>query len=117
MNYQDWTEVKIGGGKINNDKNNKEHNENQNKSQNLPGTKLLKKLDEEEFITIEKVKLDDSKLIEKKRIQCKLSQKELATKLNLPFVTIKDLESGKGNNNKSLLSKINKFLDNRLKQI
>ena len=116
MNYQDWTEVKIGGGKINNDKNNKEHNENQNKNQNLPGTKLLKKLDEEEFISIEKVKLDDSKLIEKKRIQCKLSQKELAAKLNIPFINIKDLESGKGNNNKGLLGRINKFLDKTLKK-
>ena len=46
MDYQDWTEVKIGGGKISNDKK-KPPVENKKNYQNMPGKKKLKKLKEE----------------------------------------------------------------------
>ena len=116
MNCQDWKEIKIGGGKINYDKN-KKFKEKETKHQNLPGNKILKKLDEEDIVVLEKVTIDTSKLIEQKRNKCGLSQKELAMQLNIQVTVIKDLESGTGINNKGLNNKINKFLDNKIKKI
>ena len=116
MDCQDWTEVKIGGGKISNDKK-KPQVENKTNYQNMPGTKELKKLEEDEIVTIEKIKLEDSKLIEQKRTMCNLTQKDLATQLNIPFATIRDLENGKGKKNNILLRRINKHLDNKIKRI
>jgi|TARA_Y100000389_G_scaffold162801_1_gene165714 ribosome-binding protein aMBF1 (putative translation factor) len=116
MDCQNWTEVKIGGGKISNDTK-KPTVEKKMNQQNMPGTKQLKKLEEEEYITIEKIKLDDSKLVEQKRQKCSLSQKELATELNIPYTIIRDLENGKANNNKTLLSRINRHLDNKIKKM
>jgi|TARA_Y100000389_G_scaffold72294_1_gene69070 ribosome-binding protein aMBF1 (putative translation factor) len=116
MDYQDWTEVKIGGGKISNDKK-KPPVENKKNYQNMPGTKQLRKLEEDEIVTIEKIKLDDSKLIEQKRTMCKLTQKDLATQLSIPFTIIRDFENGKGEKNKTLFSKINRYLDNKIKNM
>ncbi len=116
MDCQDWTEVKIGGGKISNDKK-KTPVENKTNYQNMPGTKQLKKLEDDEIVTIEKFKLDDCKLIEQKRTMCKLTQKDLATQLSIPFTTIRDLENGKGEKNKTLFSKINRYLDNKIKNM
>tara|TARA_B110001450_G_scaffold46310_1_gene43044 strand:+ start:3138 stop:3488 length:351 start_codon:yes stop_codon:yes gene_type:complete len=116
MDYQDWTEVKIGGGKTSNDKI-KARVENKTNYQNMPGTKELKKLEEDEIVTIEKFKLEDSKWIEQKRVMCKLTQKDLATQLNIPFTAIRDLENGKGKKNQTLFSRINRYLDNKINKM
>ena len=85
MDCQDWSEVKIGGGKIYNNKNKElPINIKQNNIQNLPGTKFLKKLEEDETVVIPKVSISVSKEIENKRNLCSITQKELANALNIP---------------------------------
>ena len=116
MDCQDWSEVKIGGGKIYNNKNKElPINIKQNNVQNLPGTKFLKKLEEDETVVIPKVSISVSKEIENKRNLCSITQKELANALNIPVNIIKELESGKGDNNKGLINKINNYLNKKIK--
>jgi len=112
MSFQDLNEFKIGGGKINYNKNTTKF-ENIKKEQNLPGTKTLKKLEEDEIYVLPKISLNDSKSIEQKRNKCNLSQKDLASMLNIPISVIKNIESGKENNNKGLINKIINFLNKR----
>ena len=116
MSYQDWTEVKIGGGKIYNDPNNKNKIYNPINTQNQPGNKLFKKLDSDEIFVPEKVEKKISQTIQVKRNLCKLTQKNLANLLNLNVSIINDIESGKLTLNKSLITRINNYLDNTIKK-
>lgn len=116
MDCQDWTEVKIGGGKVSYDPNKKTELPPINK-QNEPGTKLFKQLDGEEIYVPPKIDKTVSQDIQFKRNQCKLTQKELASGLNIPANIINDIESGKSTQNKGLINRINKFLDNKIKKM
>jgi len=53
----------------------------------------------------------DSQLIIQGRIAMKLTQKDLACKLNMQIKDIQDIESGKSLENKMVLSKIRKCLN------
>ena len=115
MQFQDWEPVKIGGGKINTDKNYVALPPQNKNQQNLPGTKIIKQLENDEIVKVPKVSYTDSKLIEQKRNTLGISQKELAQSFNVPANIISDIEKGTSNNNKGLISRINKFLDNKIK--
>lgn len=116
MEHQDWTDVKIGGGKVSYDPNKKYNILPQINKQNLPGTKLLNQLDSEEIYVPPKIDKTISQNIQFKRNLCKFTQKELASALNIPANIINDIESGKSTQNKGLINKINKFLDNKIKK-
>lgn len=116
MDCQDWTEVKIGGGKVSYDPNKKGITLPPIKKENEPGTKLFKQLDGEEIYVPPKIDKTVSQDIQFKRNQCKLTQKELASGLNISAKIINDIESGKSTQNKGLINKINKFLDNKIKK-
>ena len=115
-NYQDWDENTIGGGNINYNNNNTTTKSCTTKIQNLPGNKIKNQLENDEIQSLPKVLYQDSKLIEKKRNIVGLSQKNLAKNLNIPHNIISDIEKGSHNNNKSLISKINRYLDNLIKK-
>lgn len=117
MNNQDWTDVKIGGGNVSYDPNKKNNTLPQINKQNLPGTKLLNQLDSEEIYIPPKIDKNVSQDIQSKRNQCKLTQKELANVFNIPTNIINDIESGKSTQNKGLINKINKFMDNKIKKM
>jgi len=116
MQFQDWEPVKIGGGKIHTDKNYVAPPPQNKKKQNLPGTKIINQLENDEIVKVPKVSYTDSKLIEQKRNTLGISQKELAQSFNVPVNIISDIEKGTSNNNKGLISRINKFLDNKIKK-
>jgi len=117
IDCQDWTEVKIGGGRISNDKNKKNVvTQNKPKTQNQPGTKTFHKLDSEDIYVAPKIDKNVSLDIQTKRNLCSLTQKELATQLNLPVNIINEIESGKSSQNKGLINRINRFLDNKIKK-
>lgn len=115
IDCQDWTEVKIGGGRVSYDKN-KKVTEVKTKTQNQPGTKTFHKLDSEEIYIAPKIDKNVSLDIQTKRNLCCLTQKELALQLNLPVNIINEIESGKSSQNKGLINRINKFLDNKIKK-
>lgn len=117
MDCQDWTEVKIGGGKVSYDPNKKNITLQPINKQNQPGTKLFKKLDSEEIYVAPKIDKTISQDIQNKRNKCKLTQKELANALNIQTNIINDIESGKSTQNKGIINKINKFLDNKIKKM
>jgi len=117
MDCQDWTEVKIGGGKISNNPNKKTTELPTINKQNDPCSKLFKQLDGEEIYVPPKIDKTVSQDIQFKRNQAKLTQKELASGLNIPVNIINDIESGKSNQNKGLINKINRFLDNKIKKL
>ena len=117
MDCQDWTEVKIGGGKVSYDPNKKNITLPSIKKENQPGTKLFKQLDSEEIYIPPKIDKTVSQDIQFKRNQCKLTQKELANSFNIPVNIINDIESGKSTQNKGLINRINKFLDNKIKKM
>tara|TARA_Y100000389_G_scaffold47178_1_gene42233 strand:- start:549 stop:953 length:405 start_codon:yes stop_codon:yes gene_type:complete len=117
MDNQDWTDVKIGGGNVSYDPNKKNNTLPQINKQNLPGTKLLNQLDSEEIYIPPKIDKNVSQDIQSKRNQCKLTQKELANAFNIPTNIINNIESGKSTQNKGLINKINKFMDNKIKKM
>jgi ribosome-binding protein aMBF1 (putative translation factor) len=118
MSYQDWEEVNIGN------KNSRLKHDNliSSKVQNVPGSKNLSKLESEEIFTLPKIDYNISKeLVElrnmvKKKDGTAYGQKDLAQALNYNVTVIKDLESGKSNNNKGLINKVRKHLDNLIKK-
>lgn len=66
---------------------------------------------------VEKVSHTLKLQIQKARQANKLSQKELATKCNLPLSTIKEYENGKATPNPSILSKMSRILGVKLKKV
>lgn len=83
------------------------------KNINYENTINMRKLENEE-VEIKKIDLNLSKLIQKARVNNKLSQKDLADKLNLKSNIIQGYESGKVIPNKTLLYKMGKVLNTHL---
>lgn len=72
---------------------------------------LLSRKVENEEVDIKKIDLNLSKIIQKARFNNKLSQKQLAEKLNLQNTVIQSYESGKVIPNKTLLVKMGRILN------
>lgn len=79
-------------------------------SNNLKGDVSIKKLDSNDVEKLGKVSKEDSKKIQQARLALKLSQQDLATKLNVKKNVINDLESGKMLKNNQLINKIKRVL-------
>lgn len=132
MNNQDWTEVKwdkrgqrpTGESKkifMTNQirKNNvistvKPTSANQNQINTVTN---IKKIEKEEDTFIHKtVTLNMSKKIAQARCNKKITQKELANMLSLPFKIIQDYEAGKAIPNHVIINKIEKALGTRVRE-
>ena len=125
MNFQDWNVVSWDKrGERSKNESKKDYINNQTrknntvstlKTQSLNSNKIdipnIKKIEkEEDTFIIKTVSLNVSKRIAQKRCEQKLTQKELAFKLNLPEKIIKDYEAGKAVPNHVILNKIEKIL-------
>ena len=110
MNFQDWNVVSWDKrGERSKNESKKDYINNQTrknntvsslKTQSLNSNKIdipnIKKIEkEEDTFVIKTVSLNVSKRIAQKRCEQKLTQKELAFKLNLPEKIIKEYEAGK----------------------
>ena len=72
----------------------------------------MAKLDQSiEAQAIKKVSANDSKAVISLRVEKKISQEELAKRLCIDKSVIRDIESGKYNENKALISKIKSCLN------
>ena len=85
----------------------KQKNQNINKN-------ILSKIDNEE-IKIPTIPITMSNIIQQKRTEINLTQKDLAIRCNLPQDIIRDYENGKAIPKQSELSKINRILGTNLK--
>ena len=125
MNFQDWNVVSWDKrGERSKNESKKDYINNQTrknntvsslKTQSLNSNKIdipnIKKIEkEEDTFVIKTVSLNVSKRIAQKRCEQKLTQKELAFKLNLPEKIIKEYEAGKAVTNHVILNKIEKIL-------
>ena len=125
MNFQDWNVVSWDKrGERSKYESIKDYINNQTrknntvsslKTQSLNSNKIdipnIKKIEnEEDTFVIKTVSLNVSKRIAQKRCEQKLTQKELAFKLNLPEKIIKEYEAGKAVPNHVILNKIEKIL-------
>ena len=75
-----------------------------------PAWKIEKQVDSEEGKPITLVSTSVAKMVTGARVAKKISQKDLARKLNVPEKDIKDIEAGKALENKALLAKIKREL-------
>ena len=118
MSHQDWDSVvfKKRIPKTVKEAKAKGHTTQQNtnkKNVNYENTISMRKLENEE-VEIKKIEHNVSKIIQKARMDAKLSQKDLAQKLNLKPTVIQTYESGKAIPNKMVLVKMGKMLNTHL---
>ena len=131
MEFQDWNEVKWDkrGVKDNNETNKsfmnnerrkgnvvstlKKTSANQNKINIITNTHKID--NEEDTFKHPTISLNVAKKIAQARMEKKLTQKELAQQLSLPFKIIQDYEAGKAIPNSMILNKIEKILDKRVR--
>jgi ribosome-binding protein aMBF1 (putative translation factor) len=113
MEHQDWNVITFKKKQI-------PQKEIQNKSNiitattstttNKPAWKIEQQVDGDNGKPIQYVSKNDAQLIIQGRIAMKLTQKDLACKLNMQPKEIQDIESGKAIENKMILSKIRRIL-------
>lgn len=112
LEHQDWKQIIIHSKHKNvNDSNNKKTKvvKNKNGEKNKIDNKLDKKVEDGDM----KHKIISLKLrqeIQKRRTSQNLTQKDLATRVNLPTTVINEIESGKAIYNHQHMNKIKRFL-------
>ena len=107
MDHQDWDSIIL-------------HNKSTKPKLNEDGTKKKEfvksketKLEEnaqEGILTHKKMDLSFGKELQKYRLSRGLTQKELATKLNIPVKDINEIEAGKAKHNGPLMGKIKRLM-------
>ena len=113
MNHQDWTPVVFTKNvqKVYTEKQIKEYEEKQKQ-------KLEKKKEKENEIQKPlKVNFELKKALMQARLSKKMSQKDLANKLNVSVNTISDYENGKIIPNNAFIAKMEKVLNVKLPRI
>ena len=113
MSHQDWNDIVFKKNIFGNAKSRglKVSKERTNiKNEQYKNTLCARKVENEE-IKIKKIELNLSKTIQTARLNAKLTQKDLANKLNLKTTIIQNYESGKAVPNKTLLYKMGKMLN------
>lgn len=131
MSFQDWNEVKWDKrGEKNKNESDKTYINNQMRKGNVISTlkptsanqnKInivtnANKIDkEEDTFKHPTISLSVAKKISQARVEKKLTQKELAQQLSLPFKIIQDYEAGKAIPNAMILNKIEKILNKRVR--
>ena len=113
IEHQDWETVFIRNKKKaeNNDERKKQFGNigpTMSAVTNKPAWKIEKQI--EDGKTVSQVSKDDSQKILQGRLAMKLTQKELAQRLNMQFKDIQEIETGKAIENKAVLSKIKRYL-------
>eukprot|EP00834_Sanchytrium_tribonematis_P004072 NODE_182_length_13754_cov_0.678067.p11 type:complete len:138 gc:universal NODE_182_length_13754_cov_0.678067:1719-1306(-) len=86
-----------------------------NKSVNVEGSHLARVADLDEPNKVQTVSLDVSRAIQQARQDKKMTQKDLATKINEKQQVVSDLESGKSKPNQQVLGKLERVLGVKLR--
>jgi ribosome-binding protein aMBF1 (putative translation factor) len=104
MEHQDWTPVVV---KKKNNKDNKDNNPGNHEKSKV--TKLEEQI-EEGTMKHKKMDITFGKTLQKYRLSQGYTQKDLATKLNIPVKDINEIESGKAKHNGQLMGKIKRIM-------
>ncbi len=97
-NFQDWKPVILKKKTIN------IKNENVN----------IKKSNENDVIKINKTNIELKKAMQQARLSCKMSQKDVAQRMNVKSSDIMNYENGKAIPNNAFISKLEKFYQVKL---
>ena len=106
LDHQDWKPVVV---KTKQSKEEKKTTTKKLSEAQQKDIKLLKQV-EEDNLKHKKVPPEIRKLIQQKRGALKLTQKQLAQKVNLPVSVINEIETGKANYNHQHINKIKRIL-------
>ena len=112
LDHQDWKQIIIHTKNKNvNDSNVKKTKviKNKNGEKNKIDNKLDKKVEEGDM-KHKNISLNLRQEIQKRRTSQNLTQKDLATKVNLPTTVINEIESGKAIYNHQHINKIKRYL-------
>ena len=101
MEHQDWTPVVVKK------KNNKDNNPGNHEKSKV--TKLEEQV-EEGTMKHKKMDIGFGKTLQKYRLSQGYTQKDLATKLNIPVKDINEIEAGKAKHNGQLMGKIKRIM-------
>lgn len=104
MEHQDWTPVVV---KKKNNKDNKDNNPGNHEKSKV--TKLEEQV-EEGTMKHKKMDITFGKTLQKYRLSQGYTQKDLATKLNIPVKDINEIEAGKAKHNGQLMGKIKRIM-------
>ena len=107
MEHQDWHTITVN--KVVNEEKKKEINKKKDKLANNLDYQLNKK-EEEGKLKHKKITKELSKSIRDARCSQKLTQKDLANKVNLPLKIINDIENGNAKYNPGQINKIKRSL-------
>lgn len=113
LNHQDWQTVVLNKKKDTNievTNYDKTRGVTVSSVANKPAWKLEQQVDSDVGKPLNFVSTSDANKIIQGRVAMKLSQKDLATRLNMQLKVIQDIESRKAVENKAVLSKIKRFL-------
>ena len=113
MDHQDWSTVTLNNPNV--AKSKTKTNIIKKKTDREKAAKLKALDNEKENFKLPKIDKKISKQIREARCHLKMSQKELANKLNLPVKTIVDYENGKAIPDNRLLNKIKNTLKINIK--
>jgi putative transcription factor len=108
MQHQDWNTI------VFNNKKEAEIKKKKDTTFNPEGTKKFRTLDSDDPDAPEKCSHDLRIKIQQARTSRKLTQKQLATQLNIPVTTISNYENGKEVPSRQVLSRISKILGVKL---
>jgi ribosome-binding protein aMBF1 (putative translation factor) len=118
-NHQDWKTIVFNKkekdeGKRKDEGKNSKSNETISSTTGTPMWKLEKQIDDEngKGKVLQCIDKNTSKQIIESRMKLKLTQKDLAQKLNIPVNIIKEIEGGTFINNKAIIGKINGYFKN-----
>jgi len=75
---------------------------------------VTKKPQQNEYVAVREMSFSIQKAIQQARLQCKMSQKELAKKLNIDIGVIISYENGKAVPNNAFIAKIETVLNTKL---
>jgi len=107
MDHQDWKPVTIQGR---NTKSNLPIKSGIQKKQNTEAQRLHKIENEEDIVKLKTLSKEQRQTMIQGRIEMKMNQKQLATRLNLPLSTIQGYETGKIPINQKEITKIERCI-------
>ena len=108
LEHQDWDPIYVRANKYIEKKDKKEKN---TKVQQFSKINKLEKKIEDGNLKHDKTPSNFGKIVQQRRLEKNMTQKDLAQKINLPVKTINEIECGKAKHNPQVVSKIKRILN------
>ena len=113
MEHQDWDTIYVRADKvINQSKKEKDSGQKEKKiNTHQINIKKIEQKIEQGDLKHDKISPNLGKIIQQKRLEKNMTQKDLAQKINQPVKIINEIESGKANKNPQVVSKIKQIFN------